>query len=45
MKREKLEVMRGSGNSFRDLGHQQADIEQFKAILPPKLSRHLTERT
>jgi hypothetical protein len=33
MKSEKLEVMRGSGNVFRDLGHKNADVEQFKAIL------------
>ena len=33
MKREKLEVVRGSGNVFRDLGHKNADADQFKAIL------------
>ena len=27
MKREKLEVERGSGNVFRDLGHEKADID------------------
>jgi len=31
MKREKLDVVRGSGNVFRDLGHKSADAEQFKA--------------
>ncbi len=31
MKGEKLEVKRGSGNVFRDLGHRNADAEQFKA--------------
>lgn len=41
VKREKLEVMRGSGNSFRDLGHQQADIEQFKAILAAEIIKAL----
>ena len=25
--------MRGSGNVFRDLGHKNADAEQFKAVL------------
>ncbi len=30
MKSEKLEVVRGSGNVFRDLGHKNADVEQFK---------------
>lgn len=26
MKREKLEVVRGNGNVFRDLGHENADV-------------------
>ncbi len=39
MKSEKLEVVRGSGNVFRDLGHENADAEQFKAILALKSSR------
>ncbi len=33
MKREVLEVVRGSGNVFRDLGRPDADAAQFKAIL------------
>jgi hypothetical protein len=33
MKKEKLEVARGSGNVFRDLGRKNADADQFKAIL------------
>jgi hypothetical protein len=37
MKKEKLEVVRGSGNVFRDLGHQNADAEQFKAILAAEI--------
>ncbi|MBI3280528.1 MAG: XRE family transcriptional regulator [Acidobacteria bacterium] len=37
MKREKLEVVRGSGNVFRDLGHDNADAEQFKAILAAEI--------
>ncbi len=45
----KLEVTRGSGNVFRDLGHQNADIEQFKAILAAEIIKaldreHLTLR-
>ena len=39
MKSEKLEVMRGSGNVFRDLGHKSPDVEQFKAILAADFSR------
>jgi predicted XRE-type DNA-binding protein len=34
---EKLEVMRGSGNVFRDLKHKNADAEQFKAILAAEI--------
>src|SRR5271157_569495 len=37
MKSEKLEVERGSGNVFRDLGHKNADAEQFKAILAAEI--------
>ena len=37
MKSEKLEVVRGSGNAFRDLGHKSADVEQFKAILAAEI--------
>ena len=33
MKTEKLELVRGSGNVFRDLGRENADIEQLKALL------------
>jgi predicted XRE-type DNA-binding protein len=41
MKGEKLEVVRGSGNVFRDLGHQNADLEQFKAILAAEIIKAL----
>ncbi len=49
MKSEKLEVVRGSGNVFRDLGHKNADAEQFKAILAAEIIKaldreHLTVR-
>jgi hypothetical protein len=37
MKSEKLKVVRGSGNVFRDLGHKNADAEQFKAILAAEI--------
>src|ERR1700694_4979756 len=37
MKREKLEVVRGSGNVFRDLGHKNADAEQLKSILAAEI--------
>jgi len=41
MKKEKLEVVRGSGNVFRDLGHGNADAEQFKAILAAEIIKAL----
>ena len=37
MKSGRLEIVRGSGNAFRDLGHQNADVLQFKAILAAEI--------
>ena len=37
----KLEIVRGSGNVFRDLGHKNADTEQFKAILAAEIIKAL----
>jgi predicted XRE-type DNA-binding protein len=49
MNHEKLELVRGSGNVFRDLGHDRADAEQFKALLAAEIIKaldreHLTVR-
>jgi predicted XRE-type DNA-binding protein len=41
MKSAELEVVRGSGNVFRDLGHANADAEQFKAILAAEIIKAL----
>jgi len=41
MKREKVEVVRGSGNVFCDLGHKNPDAEQFKAILAAEIIKAL----
>jgi predicted XRE-type DNA-binding protein len=41
MTRENLEVVRRSGNAFRDLGHKSADTEQFKAILAAEIIKAL----
>ena len=41
MKKETLEVVRGSGNVFRDLGHGNADVAQFKAILAAEIIKEL----
>ena len=37
MKKGKLEVTRGSGNVFRDLGRANADVDQFKAVLAAEI--------
>jgi predicted XRE-type DNA-binding protein len=49
MNSEKLDVVRGSSNAFRDLGHENADAKQFKAILAAEIIKaldreHLTVR-
>jgi predicted XRE-type DNA-binding protein len=41
MKGEKLEVVRGGGNVFRDLGHRNADVEQFKATMAAEIIKVL----
>jgi predicted XRE-type DNA-binding protein len=41
MNSEHLELTRGSGNVFRDLGHENADVEQFKAILAAEIIKAL----
>jgi predicted XRE-type DNA-binding protein len=41
MKREKLEVVRGSRNVFRDLGYKNADAQQFEAILAAEIIKAL----
>ncbi len=37
MKKGGLEIIRGSGNVYRDLGKENADIEQFKALLAAEI--------
>ena len=41
MKSQKLGLVRGGGNVFRDLGHKNADAEQFKAILAAEIIKAL----
>ena len=41
MKRGGLDIVRGSGNVFRDLGYKNADAEQFKAILAAEIIKAL----
>jgi len=41
MKGEEIELVRGSGNVFRDLGHASPDVEQLKAILAAEIIKML----
>jgi predicted XRE-type DNA-binding protein len=41
MKSEKLELVRGSGNVFRDLVRKNADVEQLKALLAAEIIKAL----
>jgi predicted XRE-type DNA-binding protein len=41
MKNESLEMIRGSANVFRDFGQQNADVEQFKALLAAEIIKAL----
>lgn len=44
MKKEKIELVRGSGNVFRDFGHANADAEQLKAILAAEIIKLLNRK-
>ena len=41
MKRDMLDVVRGSGNVFRDLRHRNGDVLQFKAMLAAEIIKAL----
>jgi predicted XRE-type DNA-binding protein len=45
MKSEEIEVVRGSGNVFRDLGHASPDVEQLKAILAAEIIKMLDQQS
>jgi len=45
MKREKIELVPGSGNVFRDFGRATADADQLKAILAAEIVKMLDART
>jgi predicted XRE-type DNA-binding protein len=44
VKRKDLPVVRGSGNVYRDFGHEDADIRQLKAILAAEIVKTLGRR-
>ena len=41
MKDEPFELVRGSGNVFRDIGHPDPDVAQLKAILAAEIIKML----
>ena len=41
MKGDNMELVRGSGNVFRDLGRENADVEQLKALLAAEIIKTL----
>jgi len=44
MKNETIEVVRGSGNAFRDFGHSSPDVQQLKAILAAEIIKMLDRK-
>ncbi|HEV2135642.1 MAG TPA: helix-turn-helix transcriptional regulator [Terracidiphilus sp.] len=43
-KEEKIEVVHGSGNVFRDLGYPDSDVRQLKAILAAEIIKILDQQ-
>ena len=41
MRSERVEMVRGSGNVFRDFAHANPDVEQLKAILAAEIIKML----
>ena len=44
MSEDDFELVRGSGNVFRDMGHPNADAEQLRAILAAEIIHVLDEQ-
>jgi predicted XRE-type DNA-binding protein len=44
MSKDDFDIIRGSGNVFRDLGHPDADREQLRALLAARIIAVLDER-
>ena len=44
MKSEKIEIVHGSGNVFRDFGYANPDVEQLKAILAAEIIKALDRK-
>lgn len=41
---DEIELVRGSGNAFADFGHENAGLEQARAMLAARIVRTLDER-
>lgn len=44
MKRAKIELIRGSGNVFRDFGYPNPDVEQLRAIFAAEIIKILNRK-
>jgi predicted XRE-type DNA-binding protein len=44
MRKEKIELVRGSGNVFRDMGHASPDVAQLKALLAAEIVKMLNRK-
>src|SRR5215213_11055748 len=44
MKQDAIELVRGSGNGYRDFGRPNADLEQARALTAAKIIRTIDER-
>ena len=44
MKNDPIELVRGSGNLFRDFAHTDADVAQLKAILAAEIIKAVDEQ-
>ncbi len=44
MRRDDIELVRGSGNVYRDFGRPSADLEQARALTAAKIIRIIDER-
>ena len=44
MKKDEMDLVRGSGNAFRDLGDAQADLEQARSLLAAAIIKVLDRR-
>lgn len=44
MRGRRLEMVQGSGNVFRDLGHKDADVKQCKAIFAAEIIKALDQQ-